>query len=205
MSNTIWLFLSEVDQDGGPIVFGRCQRAVGLNYFIQFNKKSPSLASRRLERVLYRPAEAFSAYALSEHLLSDWMGRLWMQHPALFSLPTVLTHQWLTFLAQQTNWKARLTVYWSCYPHIWVQTSQNTAKKPNKKKNSLWKTTTIHLRLDTIHTCSKGEGTAIPFPENTANTTDTDEKYLFPLGKNTFCCRNVSLGPAFYRWPSPSK
>lgn len=37
-------------------------------------------------------------------------------------------------------------------------------------------------------------------------------KYLFPMGENTFCCRSVAshtcsvlLGPAFYRWPSLSK
>lgn len=52
------------------------------------------------------------------------------------------------------------------------------------QKHNLGETVSIHLRSDTIHTCSKAKGTSIPLPENTTYT-KTKNTY-FPVGENTF-------------------
>lgn len=103
-----------------------------------------------------------------------------------------------------------MAVYCSCYTHVWVHTAQK--KKKKKKKRNVCETATIHVRPDTIHTCSKVEGTAIPFPEKIQKTQHTQTqrwKMLISSGWKHILPRHmlcsVLLGPAFYRWPSPSK
>lgn len=63
-------------------------------------------------------------------------------------------------------------------------------------KNSLSESAIIQLRPDTIHTTvQKGEGAAIPFPENTENTryskTNIKNTYILRV-KTHFRCRIVA-------------
>lgn len=118
-------------------------------------------------------------------------------HQVLPNTAVALTHQQRSFLIQETTRKMRVTVCCSSYTHVWIHTAQKkktlrncnypSETRYNSHMFKGWRNYHLLPRKYRKHNIHK----------------DKHEKYLFPLGENTFCCKSVAwdvfsfIGPCF--------
>lgn len=127
--------------------------SVRLNNFVPFSgQELIQLGHRKtLVHMLYGSIKAdfWHALPLSNFWRTEW-GTIF-ESCIQFSI----IHSW--FYITHSEGKQKGESGSSCYTHVWAHTAQkHYLKKPLSQSAS------IHLRPDTIHTCSKGEGAANP-------------------------------------------